>query len=484
MWLACSLGALAALPTADFEPQLTLEAGAAVVVEVPVRLPARLPEASARLLNVSVGDGLDLHPDVEVVLAGSASRVRWALASALPDLTQPASLRASVTFEIVIEGPRRTLRRLRVRQRVRVVSTRPDDAEVDRALATYLPLPEASLTADSSPLPERPGVLRWAARHRLQVAARRADDRGRRAWAALAAPTQSSEESVPDAFEPGAGLDGPPAAAAPSPSSAPPQVTAELRFALNALASFDATAARSALDRAREGLARDRERPEPERKGLLARTLELQGCLQSALGREAGARQRWLQALSIVAELPPDCPVPWSRANYEQLTPTLAPERLLDIGRVALRPVREPDGLEVRVEVTPDAGRLATTVQVEVQPTPSSEWTTARAAVQHAQEVGIAQFRFEARGQVSPQVPVRVMVFDRAGVLIASEGTPTALYVPVPRDQKRFRVPTWVWWVAGGLAVAGGATAAAFALSDEGGPSEPRRGLGPIDIRF
>jgi len=162
----------------------------------------------------------------------------------------------------------------------------------------------------------------------------------------------------------------------------------------------------------------------------------------------------------------------------------LAPERPLGVGRILVKPVEGGEGLEVTVDVGPDAARLARRIDVEIQPHPDGDVHRRAVALQHAGDRGRGQFVLPQTAKPSPQVPVRIRVLDRAGIELAGVGRPDPLFVPMPREQKSFRVPPWVWWVAGGVAVAGGTTAVVFLATRDTPAAEPERRLGPIDIRF
>lgn len=460
----------ASLPTVDFAPRVELPAGGAVVIEAPVQLPRGLDRAGAELTVYDAGPGVHVYRAAEVVARGPRSRLRWALAAG----PQPTS--ADVRLEVSIRGPRRLIRRVRIRQRVDVVaSPLTDDAAVKRALARVEAAPEDDRgdavtptdleprqgSESAPPLAARSDVQQWAAVHALMRAAERNDDWGRRAWAAVA--TSSIARSSPRRT---ADLE---AAAGES-----FEAKALLVRAAEALRSFDAEGARQLLARARTV-------PELSR-GELARTLELQGCLQAALGGEASGRRTWTQALSLFPEIDAECPIAWGRTHFAALRPTLAPDRALDVGRVGLRLLEE--GLEVTVDVGPDPGRLARTVEVTVSPHPEEPLVARTLPLEHAQATARSRMVLPTARPPSAQVPVSVRVFDDFGARLASEGEPDPMYVPLPRAERSFRVPAWVWWVAGGLAVAGGATAAAIAAADGAGPTAPDRNLGPVDIRF
>lgn len=442
--------AVCALPEVPFAPEMTLEAGASAVVEAPLRLPAGLHGARARVEPAPTTPVASLYPELEVVARGRGSRLRW-LVGAGPE---PGAV--ALRFDVVVEGPRRVLRRVRVRQRVVVTPRRDGPDAAARALEASIAslervgrAAERPETGGGPPLSARPEALAWAARHRLRALARRPDPLGRRAYAAAATDELSPPPSDATAVE-------------------------RLTFARDEIAAFRPESAERALTLVRTSSSASR--------GELARTLEMQGCLQTLRNRETSGRQLYAQALALVPELEPECPVPWARDHFAELRPRLAPPRPLSIGRVGLEPI---DGaLDVTIEVGPDPGRLARTVELEIQPRTDAAPVTMTAPVQHAGATGRGHLVVPTGGPPSPQVPVRVRVLDEVGILLAEAGAPAPLYVPLPRDEKRVRVPPWVWWVAGGLAVAGG-TAAAVVVATEGrGPAEPQRGLGPIDIRF
>jgi hypothetical protein len=457
MLLVASLALTAALPMVEFAPRIELEAGSTAIVDAPVRLPAGLPAATARLEVQHEGAGVYVYPEAEVQVRGRASRLRWAIGAG------PRPMPSEVRLLVIIEGPRRVVRRVKIRQRVDVTAAPPPtDAEVRAALAAVDRADSARTTEDADaaarPLAERLTVRRWAAIQRLKHAATRPDRWGQKAYAAVAGATTTANDAPAD------------------PKATNASMEVRLERAAAAMADFDVATAERELGAARSDPSLSR--------GALAQTLELQGCLQTAVGREPSARQQWTRALSLVPDLESECPIPWGRAHFDELRGTLAPDRALGVGRIALRRTDGDRGLDVTVDVAPDPGRLARTVELDIRPETDGDLVTRTLKLEHAQALGRAHAVVSTPGEPSPQVPVTVRVFDEAGILVASEGVPDPIYVPLPRERRRVRIPAWVWWVAGGAAVAGGATAAAIVASDGAGPSEPNRGLGPVDIRF
>jgi len=211
--------------------------------------------------------------------------------------------------------------------------------------------------------------------------------------------------------------------------------------------------------------------------GELARALELEAGLALLKGRDALARRRFEQALTLFPDLDTQHPLPFVQARFDGMRAAVQPSRPLAVGVIDL--VRSKDTVTAEVAFGPDPARLVKTVGMRFE-----DLGEERAA--RAQHEGVG-----GRGRLEIELPskndralVQVQLLDARGNVLAELGGDRALSVPVTRPEgKKLRVPTWVWWTMGAAAVAGAGTAIGFAVAD-GQTPQPDRNLGPFEFRF
>ncbi|MGF1509686.1 MAG: hypothetical protein ACFB9M_09335 [Myxococcota bacterium] len=368
------------------------------------------------------------------------------------------------SFELVRRG--RVLKRFRLRQRFRVADTSPDPSFLDTALDVIRAHTE---TESSDAALTRGQAQIEVARRWLRGFVHQVDDPRVPAIVRVLAP---------DAPPPGVSVrptDVVPVAPSEleksrseNPMSGSPR--ALLNEARRALDALD-------LDAAAEALRLVRRDPRAT-LGELARALEWGAALALLRGRDNLARQLVQQATTLFPELTPRNPFPWAQQRFIQLRQKLAPAQRLAIGRVTVEPSQ--DGSTVSVEFGPDAGRLVRRARVERVQTQ----TTRTSPVLHEGLRGRSRIAFPSTEATGSQA-LRVMLLDEVGRVLAEEGTTAPLYVPVVETEASSspRVPSWVWWTLGGVALAG-AAAATVILATDGGTPEPDRGIGPFDIEF
>lgn len=443
----------------------------APVLEVPVprpvdvKLPLRRRPRRAEDVEV-VTSGLDADGPVALLAPPRLDRRGRALTYRV-GLQDLKTGRLRMTVEL--RRGRRVLRRFRIRHRITPAPEWPSEAELERwgkslqavrsklsALETRRAQPEGyrapgAQPVDLKPIEETLEQERRQIRLALALTAQHADDP---ALARAATRTAWKAQSA-------------------SPGPFVPPISDPLEEAVDALLRLRLDTAEAALTEASSSAASPAE---------LARIRELQSGLARMQGRSAAAVQRAIQALTLQPDLSSAHPLPWVATVWRAERERLAPARPLRVGRITLLPATQDgvDGLNVRVEFGPDPGRLVRGARMQIEQSSRME----SLEVNHEADSGLAQ-GFAARpSDDARQVPVTVELTTEDGQVVAAVGRPQPIYVPLARPERRGpKIPRWVWWVAGGAAVAGAAVATGVAISENSTP-QPDRALGPFEFRF
>ncbi|MEM1023500.1 MAG: hypothetical protein AAGD10_19595 [Myxococcota bacterium] len=216
----------------------------------------------------------------------------------------------------------------------------------------------------------------------------------------------------------------------------------------------------------------------PLAPGELARRLELEAGLALLQGRQALARRRFQQALTLFPELETQHPSPYVRSRFDALRTSLQPDRPLSVGRIDLR--REGGRVQAEVAFGPDSARLVERVELGIAEPDRA--LSSRASHEGAE--GRASFEIEGLSSKAKRALVQVRLLDEGANILAEQGADRPLSVPVLRpDKKKVKVPSWVWWTTGIVVAAGAGTAIALVVADSSTP-QPERNLGPFEIRF
>ena len=223
----------------------------------------------------------------------------------------------------------------------------------------------------------------------------------------------------------------------------------------------------------------------------LAQALVVRGAVLAAAGIEDRARMDFGQAscLDPVAR-PPARSV--FEDDFQRLgTPPACAKPLNTTGVSAVR-LSTDEGVTLRIRVTyaPDPFSLIAGGTVQLFDAQGELLTQTRAIPDTRnnddERSVIADFP-DSGTMVDPagQLRVAATLIGPGQVKLADLGRPEPEVVTVDDDTGLGGggLPLWAW-ISIGVAVVGGATAAAVVLATSGGDSEPTRGIGPIDIRF
>jgi hypothetical protein len=470
----------------DFAPQVNLDRGQTAEISLELR---RTPRPGTRLRTITErsDDGIRRLPWAEI----DGRIIRYAVTA-----TERGNHDLVTVFELVRDG--RVRKRLRVRQRF-IVLERLGEGDPESALralsadsAEDLPWTRTRARASASAAwlktwvqtvddPRVPSVVATLAPRRVgepsQVAAHR------RSTEAKPLPSRSDAErdsTQPSAGEPSAGatVAGPTGAASTARAGASPAGAAGATVASPRARLAEARDAIRTLDlAAADTLLAAVEDDGGTTVGELARCLELRATVALLWQRRNLAVRLIQQATSLFPDLTSTSPIPWARARFLALRADLATSRPLAVGQILVQPT--DGGTQIQVRFGPDPGRLIERVEVRFVAAPDA----LVGSVQHQGSDGIATLVSPIRPP-DRQVALRIRLLDRIGRVLAEEGTQRPVYVPFARaESTSVRIPNWVWWTLGGVAVAGAATATILLVTDDGLP-DPDRGIGPFRIDF
>lgn len=246
------------------------------------------------------------------------------------------------------------------------------------------------------------------------------------------------------------------------------------------LAQADLTALRFPEARARLDGLRASGQAEP---ADLARILVLIGYLTRARGLGALTALSLGQAVCLDPSVAVEPPRPYWNGILEAARASspcrgepirlsgVSAERARVDGKVALR---------VRARVENDPFRLGAKVVVERFGVGGGRAGEVVAEVDDGGGIEAIFFGDEESLHQRPVHTLRLALEERSGITIARLGEPTPIEVRTTGDVG-FSVPGWVWWVAGGLALAGAAVAGGILIAQE---DDVQRGIGPVQVDF
>ncbi|NJK89585.1 MAG: hypothetical protein HC923_09400 [Myxococcales bacterium] len=364
--------------TIPFSSEVTMAANDAVVVEL-VLPKVRGRAVRAEWVHVATPSRLLVLPDEALGRGPKGAVLRYGL------VTDGASGSHAVRLVVNLTRGKRILRRLRIRQSIDIQASTPTTEGLDALAEVAAPIERDTPQAPTS-LGDLDSVARYVATRKLQSWARRPDALGLESYRRVAGATSATLAR----------------------SSTGKGATRQ--------------AAREAIEAGREedaqAILRNLRRDRTQSKESLADVLELEGCLQWALGSEAAARRTFTQVLTLFPERATSCPLPWSRSAFDELRSTLKPDRALAIGKIELSPIAR-QSVQLTVDVGPDPARLAMSVEIE-----SPQLTALgsdRVDLSHAGDVGFAVTEVELSDPDMTLVQLRI----RHGTGMASSSPPS-----------------------------------------------------------
>lgn len=247
------------------------------------------------------------------------------------------------------------------------------------------------------------------------------------------------------------------------------------------LAGAEAALERLELVEARARATSARRRPAPYPTEL-ARLLRVEGALAWLAGEESVHLAAFGQARALDPEGAPSFQLP--PLEGRPLEPSFGgPAEPLELEVTAALRTAKEDGLAIEVfgNVVRDPFRLVQRLRVE--------WIGSASSVRGATESTLlddgtfqARIPADSLGGVDSAF-LRIEAKDRSGHVVRTLGDPDPVRVELSDGEGvgGFELPSWVWWVAGGVAVAGGLAAGIAVASGE---EEVRRGIGPVTVEF
>ncbi|MEQ9500969.1 MAG: hypothetical protein RIT81_29130 [Deltaproteobacteria bacterium] len=216
----------------------------------------------------------------------------------------------------------------------------------------------------------------------------------------------------------------------------------------------------------------------------LAEVLALRGFVMLVRGEDNRAERELGRAYCVRADLEPAVKRPWFVEAARAAKTANACTRPLAVDRVVATHVVKDDtpALEVIATFGPDPHHLVAKANIQLWGYDGALDTSLTVPALHAKIP-----RAEAR--LTGSVPtgdgyalIKVFLLDANGTELVATGDPDPLAVPVVAGEgSGGPLPWWVWAIAGGVVVAGAATAGVVALSRSG---DVERVIGPVDVRF
>jgi hypothetical protein len=216
----------------------------------------------------------------------------------------------------------------------------------------------------------------------------------------------------------------------------------------------------------------------------LAQALAIQGAIDVVRGKSKDAEQHFGQALCVQ----PDVKIALRRAFMA---------RELEAARRSPNACKKPVTVQtVTAQRASVDGKLSIVVDAAFAPDPEQlvaggdvELWGAGGALRKTDRVraqgGKLEAAFEDTGDLenyAGQLLLKVFLRDVSGVVLASWGDPDPMAVSVAKGNDVIveGFPSWVWWLAGGVAIAGAATVGVVLLTNR----ETKHGIGPVTAEF
>lgn len=470
---------------------LDLSPGDTVFIETEVSFKGRVP-AQTRAAPIAVRTSRDFQtaPWAEVVnLKPGRATVRYAV-RALPGAHEPSSLK----FILELTDADKVLGRARVEHELQVTPIKADleGLELDRqaylhhqrlAREAYLKLPELKDylrmdRVDRAPsagrIPaEKDEVLQSFLRHRLQADVARTR---LRAAADLADP----ELATAAALTLGGLSAKPEGPAARARAIEGLKTTAALDLTRRVLDDLQIDVAEGLLNKLRLSGRLSAEE--------LAEALALQGAIQFLRGKPAAADKAYGGALCLEPKLECTLTRPALQARFQKAQAGQTCAQAVHIEDVQAERITSADGyaVQLRVRLSPDPHHVVSGGEIQLWGFGGGIERRAQPRAETLDGVPylLAELPDDDSSRTTDRLLVTVLAKHVSGVVVASVGTPRPQPVEIVHAEvgQGPAVPTWVWWVAGGVALVGGATVGIWALSQ--GQGEVERGIGPVEVRF
>lgn len=475
-----------------YGPTLELSAGDTAFVEFPVRLTRPLPERPRVVpLGIRAPRGLWVAPFGEL---GAPTRGGVLVRYAVRATSAEPGAQLSLQLALEVRGPDDApAGRAEVEQTVKVTASAPSVLEIEADRAAFIALQAVAQKAaealpelkhylrldrvDRPPSPgrvpaEKDSVLERFLAHRLRADVARARLRH-------AADAKDPALATAAARAIGALSDKPTGPAARARAIEGVTTDQALALARRALDDLQVDEAEGFLNKLRtSGRLEHAE---------LAETLALLAAVSYLRGRDAAAARLYGAARCLDPALRVKLTRPALQARFQEASGKAACEGALAVSAVTVERRPADDGVELVVDarLADDPHGLVSGGQIEL-------WGFG-GALDKSQKVRaeqvdgaphlVARFSGEPDAFSYDVALVKVLAQDVSGVVLATYGDPDPVSVPV-KDlvDAGVKVPGWVWWVATGVAVVGGATAVGVWAA--GRDTSPTRSIGPIDVRF
>jgi len=216
----------------------------------------------------------------------------------------------------------------------------------------------------------------------------------------------------------------------------------------------------------------------------LARSIAILGALDLVRKRDTH-RKHFGQAHCLDAQVTAPTQIPIVTTAFQEVAKTKPCPDGIKIGQLtATRRIKDDVNMVyVTGEFGPDPHELVSGGNIELWGAGGEIIEIAKVRASHGTK-NFLTTTFEDRGDIQNylgQILVRLVAKDLSGVPIATFGKDGA--IPLEIDDSEISVMRhidWWMWLLAGLAVAAGGAVAATQLIDD----EPKRGIGPVNIRF
>lgn len=227
-------------------------------------------------------------------------------------------------------------------------------------------------------------------------------------------------------------------------------------------------------------------------RSTFARWLTLFGAVDVIRARRDHARAHFGQAICIRPDITlPLRRLPISRAWDAERTSPSACTRPIAIERVTATRRPSADGgtvIVVRADLTPDPHHVVSGGDIELWGSGGEVQKLERVrAIEDAERTSRLEASFADTGMLenyAGELLIKVFAREVSGIVVASHGDPDPISTPIGRSPElsgmAAEIPSWVWYVAAGVAAVGAATAGVVLLSGR----ETKQGIGPIIAEF